>query len=147
MKKLILVCMAVAIMGLFVAVRSKHRSSNYVTYLRSASPPVKYCNGDVMNSKGYRQTIQLLHTTKIPLKGLSRQQLVNKTIELASGDNNPVVRSFKQSGQALIKLRAHTAYVAPIDGWPGISIFMCSWRPLVEVNLQHISFVKHVVWQ
>lgn len=146
MKKIIFLVMVFLVVGCAAIVSCQQRPV-YITYLKSAVAAETFCNGDAMRSSAYRKTISVRHISSVPMKGLSQQQMVNLAVEFASGKNNLVVRSFKQSKQTLIKLHAGIAYVAPIDGWAGYSIFMCSWRPLLEANVLSFPFVHKVVWR
>jgi len=126
---------------------SNQKDLDYISYFSSSSPTNKYCSGNEMDSNAFRKTITRLKTTAISTEGLSQQQILNKTIEAASGAHNLVIKTFSTNKQNLITFRGGTAAIAAIDGWAGISIFMCSWVPLVEVNLGHFPFVKKIVWK
>lgn len=144
MKKLIVI--VVAIVALIIIIGMKEEPS-YLTYLTSSAKPTDYCNGVKMDSAGYAKTITQLKTSHIEKGTLSQQQLLNKTVSLASGPNNLVISNYKKQNKPLITFYDGTASIGPIDGWAGVSIFMCSWKPLVEANLKKYPFVKHIIWQ
>lgn len=113
-----------------------------ISYLVSTADRYKYCNGANMDSAGYRKTITKLVTQLVPKQNLSREAFINETIKMASGRDNVIFGSYK----TVVKIKGNTAYIRPIDGWAGISIFMCAWQPLVEVNLLRFPEIKKVVW-
>ena len=105
-----------------------------IAYITSNAPTTHYCNGATMDADGYQKTIQHPVITHQSTRGLSPQALINATLKNATGMPN------------LITLQDHTALVRPINGWAGISIFLCHFKPMVETNLRRFSVVHRVVW-
>lgn len=128
------------------AVHATSRAPRYLTYVGSTQERLSFCNGDKMDSQAYRKTITQVHVTKIPVAQLSKEQQLNKTaalvITMMHGPD--VARGYHGR---YITLKGNTAYVKPTDGWAGVSIYLCAYQPLLEVNLLRYSFVKKVVWQ
>lgn len=143
MKKLIVIVVAIVALVIIIGMKGK---PTHVSYLVSTANATQYCNGVQMDSAGYQKTITQLKTSKISSTGLTQQQLLNAAITEASGPNNLVIENYKKQNKPLITFKNGTATIGPIDGWAGVSIFMCSWKPLVETNLKRFKFVKKIVW-
>lgn len=124
---------------------SAGENKKYLTVLSSTQNRYKFCNGAQMNSDEFRKTITKVQTTKIALKSLSQQQQLNVTALL-------VIKQMKGPNLAAdhkgdyVTLKGTTAYIKPIDAWAGVSIYLCAYKPLLEVNLLQYPFVKKVVW-
>ena len=99
-----------------------------------------------MDSEGFRQTITQKETTTIPETNLTQEQLANKMLIQAE---QKAAMGWPQSNQDpvnYIKIRNQTAYVEPTEGWAGVSIFLCAWKPFVEINLLQFPGITSVVW-
>jgi len=121
-------------------------TSTAINYILSTADNLKYCNGADMDSAGYKATITEKKTEQISESNLTLTQLANKTIALATQAakiNNPQLDTDPNN---YIKVINDTAYVIPIEGWAGVSIFLCFWKPFVEVNLLQVPGIKNVVW-
>ena len=118
----------------------------YLSYMTSTQEQSHFCNGDKMDGLSYQKTISKLHATRILLKNFSHQEQLNATaniiIKLMRGPN--LAAGYKGK---YITLKGTTAFIKPTDGWAGVGIYLCSYKPLLEVNLLRYSFVKKVVWQ
>ena len=115
-----------------------------VNFLIPTADPLKYCNGADMDSEGFRKTITKEVTKTITETNLTTDQLVNKTLELASQEAKMNFPQSTTDQTNYIKVIGDTAYVQPTDGWAGVSIFLCAWKPFVEVNLLHLPEIKKV---
>lgn len=116
--------------------------TNTIAYLVSPQDSTSYCNGDVMDTEGYRKTITLERATSTPETNPTNQQLIKQAIDLATTGMCRTVLS-----QLDITESNGIVTIPPIDGWAGISIAMCSCKPQVEVNLLRMPGVTKVVWQ
>lgn len=132
-----------------IALQASHYikpSPAYLSYLSSTQASSHFCNGKKMDSQGYQKTITKLHITKIPLKKLSHEQQLNTIagfiIKLMRGPN--LAAGYKGK---YITLKGTTAFIKPTDGWAGVSIYLCAYKPLLHVNLLRYYFVKKIVWQ
>ena len=117
-----------------------------VSFLIPTADPLKYCNGADMDSEGFRKTITKEVTQTIPETNLTQDQLVNKTLELASQEAKMNFPQNIEQTENYIKVIGDTAYIQPTEGWAGVSIFLCAWKPFVEVNLLYLTNIKNVVW-
>lgn len=113
-----------------------------LSYVVSPVDATTYCDGAKMDSEGYRKTITVEKTTSTPAENPTKAQLVKATILAATtGMCNTVM------GQATITEKNGTIFIPPIGAWAGVSITMCSCRPIVETNVLRIPGVTKVVWQ
>ncbi|MCX6739648.1 MAG: hypothetical protein NTZ49_00265 [Candidatus Parcubacteria bacterium] len=119
-------------------------TSTEVSILLSAEDPNKYCNGADMDSEGFRKTITQKNQVKIDKGNLSPNQLIIET--LAAAANNSEFSIYNNIDEKYLKIVGDTAYIQPIDGWAGVSIFLCYWKPFVEVNLMQFPEIKKVEW-
>jgi hypothetical protein len=115
-----------------------------VSFLVSPDVYTKYCDGANMDSEGYRKSIAKQVTKILPGTNFTQNELVNKIIVLASEESN--LTSVTSMDQNFIKIVDDTAYIKPIEGWAGVSIFLCAWKPLVETNILYLTNIKNVVW-
>jgi hypothetical protein len=115
-----------------------------ISYLVPTEEHNKYCNGNALDEKGFRKTITRLVTKPLPRQNLSHEELIKETVILASKDTRltKIIRNNKN----FMRIKGDTIYMEPIDGWAGVSIFMCAWRPIVEINVLHFPEIKKVVW-
>ena len=115
-----------------------------ITYLTSTADTNKYCNGADMDSEGFRKTITKETKATIPMGNLNRNELILQTLIYASNHVD-----FSWTGtvtENYLKIIGNTAYIQPIEGWAGVSIFLCYWKPFVEVNLLQFPEIKKVEW-
>lgn len=112
-----------------------------ITYLISKEDKNKFCDGATMDSDGYRKTITTEVTSNVLKTGLTESELVKETAVLAT--DGMCQEALRQTD---FNVTNGAVEIAPIEGWAGVSIAMCTCRPQVEVNLLRIPFVKQVVW-
>lgn len=118
-----------------------------ISFLVSTEDVSKYCNGGDMDSAGFRKTITKTLTKDAASANLPRNELIKQTIVAASEEENLTTITQGPAADDFLKIAGDTAYLAPIDGWAGVSIFLCAWKPLVEVNLLSFPEIKNIVWQ
>ncbi len=119
--------------------------SSTVNFFISNEDPNKYCNGADMDSDGYRKTINVQRSVVTAQKELTQTQLVIAAIKAASGERcQNLVTGGVVDG---IKVANGVVTIPPIDAWAGVSITMCSCKPLFEVNALNVPGVTKVVWQ
>jgi len=128
------------------AVNLNQPKETTISFLIPTADPLKYCNGADMDSEGFRKMITKVVTKTIPETNLTTDQLVNKTLALAAQEANINFPQNTTDQTNYIKIIGDTAYVQPIDAWAGVSIFLCYWKPFVEVNLLYLTNIKNVVW-
>lgn len=154
MKKLILllflaILLSTAVSGcnLFKAKQAQNTpqiAQTEVSILLPTEDSNKYCNGADMDSEGFRKTITQKNQVKIDKGNLSPNQLIIET--LATAANNSGFSIYNNIDEKYLKIVGDTAYIQPIDGWAGVSIFLCYWKPFVEVNLMQFPEIKKVEW-
>lgn len=115
-----------------------------ITYYLPTTDPEKFCNGADMDSEGFKKTITTETKTKIAVPISNKNQLIKQTLIYATTKvpfsiTNTVTESY-------LKIVGDTAYIQPIEGWAGVSIFLCYWKPFVEVNLLQFPEIKKVEW-
>jgi len=119
-----------------------------ISYYISPNGPddkLKYCNGADMDSEGYRKTLTKLVTTTV--EGiLSDEALINKTLNLAAQaagfSPNPA------ENEDYLSLVGGAPSVKQLDGWAGVSIFLCAWQPFVERNLELLpKYIGNIPWK
>jgi hypothetical protein len=115
-----------------------------ISYLISDKNQITYCNGNNMDSDAYRKTITKLVTETIKAKSLSKEDLIKETLTRAS--KKAQLTKVIDANQDFIKIENETAEFAPIDGFAGVSIFLCAWKPLMEENLKRFPEIKKVEW-
>ncbi|MCX6736037.1 MAG: hypothetical protein NTZ13_03050 [Candidatus Parcubacteria bacterium] len=112
-----------------------------ITYLVSLSDPAKYCNGSDMDSAGYQKTITVERATSTTEINPAKKQIVKEILHLAtSGMCQTVIDHLD------ITENEGVVSIPPFDGWAGVSIVMCSCKPLVETNLLRIPGITKVGW-
>ncbi len=112
-----------------------------MTVLVSAEPSSAYCNGEQMDSDGYRKTLTREKPIHLPAEGASDTEIVRAVVDAATeGMCQTVMR------QLSYRIDAGTLHIPPFDGWAGVSITMCSCQPEVEVNFARIPGITRVVW-
>lgn len=112
-----------------------------ISYLVSPEDPTKYCNGADMDSAGFRKTITKEMSTSTKEADPSLSQLAAETIKAATTGT-----CREALGQVGIKVSNGVATIPPIEGWAGVSIALCSCKPLVEANLLRIPGISKVDW-
>ncbi len=115
-----------------------------VTFLVPTADALTYCDGAKMDSQGFKKTITKEVTENLEVTNLSATELINKTMVLAAQKAN--LTSVTDLDQDFIRISNGTAYIKPLDGWAGVSIFLCAWKPLVETNLLYLADITKVVW-
>jgi hypothetical protein len=112
-----------------------------MTVLVSAESPSAYCNGEQMDSDGYRKTLTREKPVALPPAGASETAIVQAVVDAATeGMCQTVMR------QLVYRNDAGTLHIPPFDAWAGVSITMCSCQPEVELNFARIPGVTRVVW-
>jgi len=112
-----------------------------LSYLISTETATKYCDGVNMDSTGYRKTITTEVVTKIDVSNMTPAELAKAIVVAATTGQCQTVLQ-----QNNITVEGDTVSIAPIDGWAGISITMCSCKPQIEVNLLRMPGIKKVVY-
>lgn len=129
---------AIADVGHTGAIAPKRRT---MTVLVSVESPSAYCNGEQMDSDGYRKTLTREKAIDLPPEGANDTELVRAVLDAATqGMCHTVMRQLNYRNDA------GTLHVPRFDGWAGVSITMCSCKPEVEVNFARIPGVTRVVW-
>jgi len=104
---------------------------------------LKYCNGAEMDSAGYKNSLTEEAQVHLSQK-LSGIDLIKRTLDEAAA-----AEGFSPNLAAdadYVKVVGDTAYLKPVDGWAGVSIFLCAWQPFVEKNLEQFSEIKKIEW-
>lgn len=113
-----------------------------LSYLISTESPSTYCNGTIMDSDGYKKTITKEVVTSASIDGMTTAELAKATIVIATTGQCQTVLQENN-----LTVSGDTVTIAPINGWAGISIAMCSCKPQIEVNLLRIDGIKKVVYK
>ena len=113
-----------------------------LSYLVSSADPLTYCDGAAMDTEAFRKTITVKKTTMLTATAPSTVDIIRATIAAATTGKCHDVLS-----QLTITEKAGVVTISPIDAWAGVSITMCSCKPLVEVNILQIPGMKSVIWQ
>lgn len=112
------------------------------SYLVSSADPLTYCDGTAMDTEAFRKTITVKNALALTDADPSTVEVIKATIAAATtGKCRDVL------AQVIITENDGVVTIAPIDGWAGIAITMCSCKPLVEVNILQIPGMKSVVWE
>lgn len=111
------------------------------TYLTSSSETTAYCDGDNMDSAGYRASLVVKHTGNIPKMNPTTEEIIRATVDAVTTGMCHTVMS-----QTTITEKDGVVTIAPIDAWSGVSITMCSCKPQVEANILQIPGMKSVIW-
>ncbi len=139
---LIFIILVLAGIGRYVIYRSTNTPpAETITYLVSASDPAKYCNGSDMDSSGYQKTITIKKTARAKEANPTKIQIAKETIHLAATGMCRTVMD-----QLDMTEKDGVVSIPPFDGWAGVSIVMCSCKPLVETNLLQIPGIVKVEW-
>jgi hypothetical protein len=130
--------------NLFVPKQAATPAETEITYYQPTEKTDKFCNGADMDSEGFRKTITYETKATIPMANLSRNELIKQTLIYAADKSG-----FSISNTVTVdylKIIDDTAYIQPIEGWAGVSIFLCYWKPYMEVNLLQFPEIKKVEW-
>lgn len=122
---------------------SRPESKTSINFLVSAEPYTNFCNGADMNSDGYKKSLTQLKTVEVA-GNLNLAEKIKVSITKASNLAN--LMTAIQNQPDFIKIVNDTAYIAPIDAWAGVSIFLCAWKPLLETNVLQYKEIKNVIW-
>ena len=120
------------------------QDSTDIISLTSTSDSLTFCNGADMDSAGYQKTLTKKLATTIQGENLSLLEQLKATIIAASQAES--LTDVTDMEKDFIKVTGDTAYLKPIDGWAGVSIFLCAWKPLVEANILQFPEIKKVEW-
>lgn len=113
-----------------------------ISFLSSKEVSTKYCNGADMDSVGYQKTITVEHMTSTLEKNPTPLQIVKETLHAATTGMCQTVLD-----QLNIMEKDGTVTIPPMEGWAGVSITMCTCKPIVETNILRIPGMTKVVWQ
>lgn len=116
-------------------------TDNTTTILVSSAESTKFCNGDDMDSDGFRKTITVEKSITLPENQTPSERAKSIVVASAQGMCQQVLQSLD------ITVSSGTVTIPPIDGWAGISIAFCSCKPLVEVNALRIPGISNVQWE
>ena len=117
-------------------------SANYTfTYLTSPAETTAYCDGENMDSAGYRASLTVTNTGIIPKSNPTTEEIIRATIDASTTGMCHTVMS-----QTTFTEKDGIVTISPIDAWAGVSITMCSCKPQVEVNILQIPGMKQVIW-
>ena len=95
-----------------------------------------------MDSAGFRKTITVEKPMYVPPSSTLAQRVKLVAVAATTGMCQTVLKN------ADITLSNDgTVTIPPIDGWAGVSITMCSCKPLVEVNALRVAGVTKVEWK
>jgi hypothetical protein len=109
--------------------------------LLSSESDRAFCNGERMDSDGYRRTLTREQDVALPATGGSLRDDIHAVLDVATtGMCNTVMQ------QLDIRVERDKAHIPPISGWAGVSIVMCHCIPEVELNLVRIPGIARVVW-
>jgi Immunoglobulin-like domain of bacterial spore germination len=111
------------------------------TYLTSASDTTAFCDGNTMDSEGYRASITVPNTGTIAKPNPTTEEILHAIIDASTTGMCHTVMS-----QTTLTEKDGIVTISPIDAWAGFSISMCSCRPQVEVNILAIPGMKQVIW-
>ena len=111
------------------------------SYVSSTTAPETYCDGAVMDSEGYKKTLTVEHALPTPVGSQTLEAQVQAVLAAATTGmcQQAVTTQSPIINQGVVTM-------APIEGWAGVSITMCSCRPLVEANLLRIPGITQVMW-
>jgi hypothetical protein len=112
-----------------------------MTVLVTSAQETDYCDGEKMDSDGFRKTLTVAKPITLPPSDASDSERVVAVIDAATdGMCQTVMR------QLNYRIDQGTLHVPPVEGWAGVSIVMCWCRPQLEVNLVRLPGVDRVVW-
>lgn len=112
-----------------------------MTVLVSSAAPGEYCNGENMDSDGYRKTLTREKRIALPPAEAGTTLVVRAVLAAATEGMCQTVMT-----ELEYRLEGSTLHVPPFDAWAGVSITMCSCQPEVDINLARIPGVTRVVW-
>lgn len=111
------------------------------TYLTSAEETTAYCDGTNMDSDGYRASLTVINTGTIAKLNPTTEEIIRATINAGTTGACHTIMS-----KTTFTEKDGVVTISPIDAWAGISISMCSCKPLVEENILQIPGMKEVIW-
>lgn len=111
------------------------------TYITSPEETTAYCNGETMDSAGYRASLTTKHTGTIAKPHPTIQEILRATIDASTTGMCHTVMS-----ETSFTEKDGVVTISPIDAWAGVSIGLCSCKPQVEVNILQIPGIKQVIW-
>jgi hypothetical protein len=112
-----------------------------ITVLLSSESDQKYCNGEQMDTDGYRKTLTRQKELTLPASRASTLDDARAVLDATTtGMCNTAVKPLD------FRVERGEVHVPPIDSWAGVSIVMCHCVPEVEVNLLRVPGITRVVW-
>lgn len=115
-----------------------------INYLVSEDEYTKYCNGGDMDSAGYQKSLTKKMTKTVEGTNLTLLEKTYLAVNAASEQAN--LNNIVEADNNYLKISGQTVYIKPVDGWAGVSIFLCAWQPLVETNLLQFPEIKKIEW-
>ncbi len=116
-----------------------------LAYYLSGKESTDFCNGDKMDSVGYKNSLVKQVTKVVPGK-LSTLDLIKATLVAAANDSD-----FASSGSytriEFTTFQNGVVTLHPAGGWAGSSIFMCAWQPFAQKQIEGIPGVKQIKWE
>jgi len=99
-----------------------------------------FCDGTNMDSAGYKSMLtNEISKTRILPKSLTTEEKIKKTLHFALNNNTDTLIDNLIFENGIVTMPVE-------DGWAGVSIFYCRWKPFVEKNLEQFSEVKEIKW-
>lgn len=115
--------------------------TNTINYLISEEDTTVYCNGENMDSVGYKKTITILKSTSTKEINPTKLDIIKQTLGAATEG-----MCHSAIGNLNITEKDGIVYIPEFDAWAGVSIVTCYCKPQVEVNLLQIPGITKVVW-
>jgi hypothetical protein len=100
-----------------------------------------FCDGSKMDSAGYRKTLTKEERVPLPANNGTPAGKAKAVAVAAGGLCSGALK------QVDFTVRDGVVRIAPIPGWAGIGIAMCTCKPEVEVNLLRLPGISKVVWE
>jgi len=123
------------------ATSSPPARSRSITVLLSSGSDQAFCDGERMDSDGYRKSLTREQRLALPEPAGNLRDDIRAVLDATTtGMCNTVMR------QLDIRVERDDAHIPPISGWAGVSIVMCHCIPEVELNLVRIPGIARVIW-
>ena len=116
---------------------------HHIPIVISSYSPYEFCNGNQMKPDQWMKTITLTQIKPVRKFWISRQMQLNLSVLYAAS----AMHLAKYDLIPHITLSRGIAYVDPVEGFAGVSIWMCQYKPVIEKNIKQYPYVHHIVWQ